>query len=73
MSNVDHQALVLRLFLRLNRSQFKLGLGEYMAALQALGGGFGDDLDGLEDTLKLLWCHSLELDSAKFSENQRVC
>ena len=47
MSNVDHQALVLRLFLRLNRSQFKLGLGEYMAALQALGGGFGDDLDGL--------------------------
>jgi len=60
MSNVDHQALVLRLFLRLNRSQFKLGLGEYMAALQALEGGFGDDLDGLEDTLKLLWCHSLE-------------
>ncbi len=59
MSEFDPQALVLRLFLRLNKSQFKLGVGEYMAALQALEGGFGPDLDRLEDTLKLLWCHSL--------------
>lgn len=59
MSEFDPQALVLRLFLRLNKSQFKLGVGEYMAALQAVAGGFGEDLDTLEDTLKLLWCHSL--------------
>lgn len=59
MSEFDPQSLVLRLFLRLNKSQFKLGVGEYMAALQAVEGGFGHDLDTLEDTLKLLWCHSL--------------
>ena len=28
-----------------------------MAALQAVEGGFGEGLDDLEDTLKLLWCH----------------
>lgn len=55
----DWDQLVQRLFLRLNQSQFKLGLGEYMAALEAVEGGFGQSLEELEDTLKLLWCHSL--------------
>ncbi|MDJ0704695.1 MAG: VWA domain-containing protein [Leptolyngbyaceae cyanobacterium MO_188.B28] len=53
------QELVLRMFVRLRRSRFKLGVGEYMAALKAVEAGFGDDLDDLEDTLKLLWCGSL--------------
>lgn len=58
MSAFDPQELVLRAFLRL-RSRFKLGVAEYMAALNAIEGGFGADLADLEDTLKLLWCHSL--------------
>ncbi|MEO0374650.1 MAG: VWA containing CoxE family protein [Cyanobacteria bacterium P01_A01_bin.17] len=59
MTTFDPQELVLRVFLRLRRSQFKLGVSEYMAALNAVEGGYGETLDALEDTLKLLWCHSL--------------
>ncbi|NER78013.1 MAG: VWA domain-containing protein [Leptolyngbya sp. SIO1D8] len=59
MSDFDPQELVLRTFLRLRGSRFNLGVGEYMAALRAIEGGFGTDLNSLEETLKLLWCHSL--------------
>ncbi|ASC72730.1 hypothetical protein XM38_036880 [Halomicronema hongdechloris C2206] len=59
MTAFDPQALVLRTFLQLRRSNFKLGVADYMAALDAVAGGFGEDLASLEDTLKLLWCHSL--------------
>lgn len=59
MSGFDSQELVLRMFLRLRRSNFRLGVNEYMAALQAVEGGFGTDLDDLADTLKLLWCPTL--------------
>ena len=59
MSASDSQEMVLRTFLRLRRSRFRLGVGEYMAARQALEAGFGDDLESLEDTLKLLWCNSI--------------
>ncbi|MEM6866799.1 MAG: VWA containing CoxE family protein [Cyanobacteria bacterium P01_C01_bin.121] len=59
MSGFDAPELVLQLFLRLRQSNFKLGVSEYMAALQAVEGGFGDNLEVLADTLKLLWCHTL--------------
>jgi len=60
MSAFDPQELVLRMFLRLRRKGFKLGVGEYMAALKMLDvDEFAADEDILEDTLKLLWCHSL--------------
>lgn len=81
MSSFDPEELVLRVFLRLRSSQCKLGVSEYMAALQALEGGFGDDAEALEDTLKLLWCHLPEEQSqfasiwrsvqAQISANQR--
>lgn len=58
MSDFDSQELALRTFLRL-RNRFRLGVGEYLAALDAIGGGYGTDADALADTLKLLWCNSL--------------
>ena len=59
MSNFDPEDVVLRTFLRLRRSGVQLGVGEYQAALDAVNGGFGEDLDALGETLELLWCHSL--------------
>lgn len=58
MSDFDPQELALRTFLRL-RNRFRLGVGEYLAALAAIDGGFGADADALADTLKVLWCDSL--------------
>lgn len=81
MSSFAPRDLVFRTFLQLRRSSFQLGVGEYMAALEAVEGGFGDDLASLEDTLKLLWCHSLSEHSqfeatwsviqAEVTDNQR--
>ena len=51
--------LLLRAFLRLRSSGFQLGVSEYMAALKAVEGGFAETAEALEETLKLLWCHSL--------------
>ncbi|MBD2033830.1 VWA containing CoxE family protein [Leptolyngbya sp. FACHB-321] len=47
------------LFLRLRRQGFSLGVGEYLAALRAIDGGFADSTDALEQTLRILWCRSL--------------
>ncbi|MBE9112493.1 VWA containing CoxE family protein [Nodosilinea sp. LEGE 07298] len=59
MSDFDPQEVVLRLFLRL-RSNLKLGVSEYLAARQAaVEADFAADAEALEDTLKLIWCHSL--------------
>lgn len=58
MSSFDSEEVVLRMFLRLRSSRFNLGISEYIAALQAIEGGFGEDPDALAETLKLLWCHS---------------
>lgn len=59
MSDFDPSTLVSDLFLRLRRSGFNLGIGEYLAALQAVDGGFANNPDALEQTLRILWCHSL--------------
>lgn len=58
MSEAHPQELVTRAFMRLRRSGFQLGIGEYRAALQALEGGFGDTTESLMEMLKILWCHS---------------
>lgn len=59
MNVFDPQEIVLRMFLRL-RSGLKLGVSEYMAACQAAAeADFAADVESLEDTLKLLWCYSL--------------
>ena len=59
MNGFDGKEWVHRVFLRLIRSRFNVGVGEYLAALDALDGGFGEDVDALQETLKLLWCYSI--------------
>lgn len=58
MTPFDSQKLVTRTFVRLRRSGFLLGIGEYMTALHALEGGFGTTPEALAEMLKILWCHS---------------
>jgi hypothetical protein len=59
MSDSEIEAIVNRLFKRV-RQRFNLGMREYLAALDALQGGFGiADRDELKLILQLLWCHSL--------------
>jgi uncharacterized protein with von Willebrand factor type A (vWA) domain len=59
LSGLDASVLVTNLFLHLRRRGFSLGIGEYLAALRAVDGGFADSPDALEQTLRILWCHSL--------------
>lgn len=62
MSELDTQILVLlkQVFLRLREEQFNLGMSEYLAAVEAVKGGWGaESREKLGTTLKLLWCNSL--------------
>lgn len=53
--------LLIESFVRLRRSGFNLGLGELLAALQAVEGGWGrDDWLALKRMAQLLWCNSVE-------------
>ncbi|NMF66983.1 VWA containing CoxE family protein [Brasilonema octagenarum UFV-E1] len=58
MSSFNPQDLMTRAFIRLRQSGFQLGVGEFLAARQAVEGGFGEDEEALAETLKILWCHS---------------
>jgi uncharacterized protein with von Willebrand factor type A (vWA) domain len=58
MSGFNAQEVILNTFLRLRRNGFRLGMGELLAAYQALEGGFGENPESLQETLKILWCHS---------------
>ena len=40
------------------RKPFGLGMQEYLCALKAIAGGWGDEPDRLKQTLILLWCRS---------------
>lgn len=58
MSEFQSEAIIEKFF-KLIRKDFNLGMREYLAALDAVRGGFGNqDLLTLRSTLKLLWCHS---------------
>ena len=59
LEGIALEDILLRAFLRLRSSGFQLGVSEYMAALKAVEGGFAETAEALEQTLKLLWCHSL--------------
>ncbi|NEO89999.1 MAG: VWA containing CoxE family protein [Moorea sp. SIO3G5] len=60
MSNVNPHPLLTRLFYRLRRDGFALGINEYLAALHAMEGGWGvQDANALKKLLRSLWCHSL--------------
>lgn len=54
----EKQDLITRAFIRLRQSGFQLGVGELMAARQAVEGEFGETPEELAETLKILWCHS---------------
>ena len=61
MSSLNPQEkldLITRAFISLRQRGFKLGVGELLAAQQALEGGFGETSEALAETLKILWCHS---------------
>ncbi len=60
MSNFNPRPLLTRLLYRLRRDGFALGINEYLAALQAIEGGWGiQDVNALKKLLRSLWCHSL--------------
>ena len=59
MNSFNPQDWVTRAFVRLRQEGFKLGVGELLAARQAVAGGFGDTPEALAETLKIIWCHSL--------------
>jgi uncharacterized protein len=58
MSSFNPQDLIVSAFIRLRLSGFQLGVGELLAARQAVEGGFGENEEVLAETLKILWCHS---------------
>lgn len=58
MNSFDPQNLLTRAFTTLRQKRFQIGVGELLAARQAVEGGFGEDAEALAATLKLLWCHS---------------
>jgi uncharacterized protein len=58
MSSFNPEDLITSTFISLRRSGFKLGVGELLAALQAVSGGFGETQEELAETLKILWCQS---------------
>jgi uncharacterized protein len=58
MSSFNPQDLITRALIRLRQSGFQLGVGELLAARQAIEEGFGENAEALAETLKILWCHS---------------
>ncbi len=59
MSDFEPKLILKRVFNRLRRDGFNLGMGEYMAAVEAVEVGWGSTQDELLDALCLLWCNSL--------------
>jgi uncharacterized protein with von Willebrand factor type A (vWA) domain len=54
-----YQDLLIRVFTRLRRQGFSLGIGELRAALRLLDGEWPfDNLAQLQQDVRLLWCHS---------------
>jgi uncharacterized protein with von Willebrand factor type A (vWA) domain len=60
MSDFNPHPLLNRLFYRLRRDGFALGVSEYLVTLTAIQGGWGtEDANALKKLLRSLWCHSL--------------
>ncbi|BCM92638.1 hypothetical protein IAD21_04520 [Abditibacteriota bacterium] len=61
MNEFDPRSLLDQIFNRLRAADFTLGLGELLAAHQAIEGGWGsEDIEELRQVVALLWCHSRE-------------
>lgn len=63
MSEFNPQEVITDAFIRLRQNDYKniyqLGVGEFLAAREAVEGGFCDNPEALKETLQILWCHSL--------------
>lgn len=58
MSQFDAQDWITRLFFRLRRRGYPLGMDEYHAALKAADAGYAQDEVALIELVQILWCHS---------------
>ncbi|BAZ16808.1 hypothetical protein NIES4071_86860 [Calothrix sp. NIES-4071] len=58
MSELDAQKILTTAFTRLHREGFNLGVGEYLAALEAIP-EWGNTLEDLQQLVRLLWCCSV--------------
>jgi len=58
MSQFDAQDWITRLFLRLKKRGYPLGVDEYRAALEAADAGYADDEETFLEMVQILWCHS---------------
>ena len=68
MNEHDPKSLLLAVFDRLRAGGFLLGIGELLAAFQAVDGGWGRaGPEALREVARLLWCHSPE-ETADFEE-----
>ena len=65
MSDFEPKLILKLVFNRLRQDGFNLGMGEYMDAVEAVEGGWGNNQDELLDALCLLWCNS-------FAEQSRL-
>ncbi|MEA5537036.1 hypothetical protein [Crocosphaera sp. XPORK-15E] len=60
MSSFNPDEITRQIF-RQVRQELNLGMGEYLAALEAIKGGYGTQNESdLQEVLQLLWCHSVE-------------
>ncbi len=57
MTDFNSRQMLDEVFKRV-RQDFQLGISEYLAALKALKGGWGNNEQELQETLQFLWCHS---------------
>ncbi len=57
MNNLNYKIILEQLFKRI-RLDFQIGMREYLAALKAISGGWGNSEEDLKETLLFLWCHS---------------
>jgi len=58
MSQFDAQDWITRLFLRLRRRGYLLGVDEYQAALEAIVAGYAQNEEALLELVQILWCNS---------------
>ncbi|MGK7899317.1 MAG: VWA containing CoxE family protein [Xenococcus sp. (in: cyanobacteria)] len=60
MNEFDPRAILNRAFNSLHQEGFNLGVGEYLAALDAVEGGWGTkNIEDLKQLVRLLWCSSV--------------
>lgn len=59
MSELDVFNFLTRIFTQLRWEGFNLGVSEYLAALNAIEGGWGNTIEDCKELVRLLWCCSL--------------